>query len=352
MRDNEFPSSVDLSNARIKGQLDISRSKFKKKVTMSGIQVGGVFHMLDGVQFTDINLSHAKVDDQLVISGARITGQFTMEGIEVAKELIMTGTEVTSDEYVDLVFANVGAVNLSGSKFRNVDMTGIRIRDELKLVSGNQPVRWEKGSQFVLRNANVGALNDSVDTWPDKLELDGFVYNQTGGVNSDASSEFSSRQISWLLDWLARQSIFSPQSYQQLAALLQKSGHGDKAGDVLYESKKRQRAEVATGTEWLWMTLLWLFVGFGYRMYYTIFWVALFVCLGALVLKVSNQGEKHRMPYGVAYSFDILLPIVKLRDLHYKIDLEGWARYYFYFHKIMGYVLASFLIAGISGITK
>jgi len=58
------------------------------------------------------------------------------------------------------------------------------------------------------------------------------------------------------------------------------------------------------------------------------------------------------MPYGIAFSFDMLLPIVKLRDYHYTVDLKGWARYYFYFHKLMGYLLASFLIAGLTGLTK
>jgi hypothetical protein len=58
------------------------------------------------------------------------------------------------------------------------------------------------------------------------------------------------------------------------------------------------------------------------------------------------------MPWGVAYSFDLLLPIIRLRDAHYEMDLKGFARYYFYIHKIMGYLLASFLIAGVSGLTK
>jgi hypothetical protein len=48
----------------------------------------------------------------------------------------------------------------------------------------------------------------------------------------------------------------------------------------------------------------------------------------------------------------MLLPIIQLRKEHSDIDLDGAAQYYFYFHKIMGYVLASFLIAGLSGLTK
>ena len=69
---------------------------------------------------------------------------------------------------------------------------------------------------------------------------------------------------------------------------------------------------------------------------------------------VAGKGERLKMPYGVAYSLDTLLPIIKLRDLHFSegYELTGFARYYFYIHKLVGYVLASLLIAGFAGLTK
>jgi hypothetical protein len=76
------------------------------------------------------------------------------------------------------------------------------------------------------------------------------------------------------------------------------------------------------------------------------------VILGAIVLRVSGHGPKNAMPIGLSYSFDMLLPVIRLREKHYAIDLAGPARYYFYCHKIMGWVLASFLLAGLSGLTK
>ena len=57
------------------------------------------------------------------------------------------------------------------------------------------------------------------------------------------------------------------------------------------------------------------------------------------------------MEIGLSYSLDLLLPIIQLRARHYEVDLQGLVRYYFYFHQMMGYVLASFLIAGLSGLT-
>jgi hypothetical protein len=81
-------------------------------------------------------------------------------------------------------------------------------------------------------------------------------------------------------------------------------------------------------------------------------WTIGLVILGAIVLRISGEGPKHGLPVGLSYSFDMLLPVIKLRDAHYQIDLVGWPRYYFYAHKIAGFVLASFLVAGISGLTK
>ena len=73
---------------------------------------------------------------------------------------------------------------------------------------------------------------------------------------------------------------------------------------------------------------------------------------GALVLRSSLEARINRMPYGVAYSFDMLLPLIQLQKSHADIELRGWRRYYFYFHKISGYVLAALVGAGLAGLTK
>jgi hypothetical protein len=48
----------------------------------------------------------------------------------------------------------------------------------------------------------------------------------------------------------------------------------------------------------------------------------------------------------------MLLPIIRLREKNYDIDIDGPPQFYSYFHKIMGYILASFLIAGLAGLAK
>jgi hypothetical protein len=58
------------------------------------------------------------------------------------------------------------------------------------------------------------------------------------------------------------------------------------------------------------------------------------------------------LPAVAAYSLDQLLPIVQLDKAFDEIRLESWTKYYFYAHKLVGWALASFLVAGLAGLTQ
>lgn len=85
-----------------------------------------------------------------------------------------------------------------------------------------------------------------------------------------------------------------------------------------------------------------------------LYWIVVFVGLGAMILRVSGDGKRLEKPYGLAYSFDMLLPVIRLRNKHHsdEFDLRGRARYYFYGHKIMGGLLGAFLAPGVAALTK
>jgi len=161
------------------------------------------------------------------------------------------------------------------------------------------------------------------------------------------------------VDWLAKDNPYTPQPYEQLASVLRNMGHGQEATDVLYAGSERARDLVFEDghyRSWVGQTALKWTIGYGlgFRYFRSFFWVIGLVLIGTLLLRRSGQNELVDKEYKLAffYSLDMLLPIIKLRGAHYDIDLEGKVRYYFYFHQIMGYVLASFLIAGLSGLTK
>jgi hypothetical protein len=105
----------------------------------------------------------------------------------------------------------------------------------------------------------------------------------------------------------------------------------------------------------VWLTVLSGSIGYGYRLEQALYWVAAFVAVGAILLRLSKQSLSNGLKAWsdkIVYSIDVLLPIIRLRETNYRIDLTGSLAWYFYFHKIMGYLLASFLIAGLSGLTK
>ncbi len=106
----------------------------------------------------------------------------------------------------------------------------------------------------------------------------------------------------------------------------------------------------ASGARWIVLTLAAGFTGFGLYPSMAIGWVAFFVAIGTVVFSFERKSEVGAYGLGerIAYSLDTFLPVVRLRPHHYEIDLVAWPKYYLYFHKLMGYVLASFLIAALN----
>jgi hypothetical protein len=66
----------------------------------------------------------------------------------------------------------------------------------------------------------------------------------------------------------------------------------------------------------------------------------------------TNEANGNKMPFGISYSVDMLLPIVRLREAHYAINLSGLHRYYFYFHKLVGWASGLLFAAAVAGIAK
>jgi hypothetical protein len=344
---SEF-SDVRLAHSYIGGSLTLQGSKVRGTLNMSGQQLVG-FLMLNGAaEFAEISLVGARVGAFLSLRGSKVTGALDLESIEVHGNVLLGGGAEFSGP-VNLIFGNIGELELANSTFHSeVDITGAQTRSDLVL--GPPPPHWSSDSTLNLHNARADAIQDSRDSWPAKLDLTGFTYRSLGGVHTDERDRMADRPVKWFKSWLAK-GQYSPQPYVQLAAVLRDAGRPDAADAILSAGKQRERQDVG-GLQRVWLTTLDWSVGYGYHVERTFYWVAGFILVGVVVLRVSGEGRRHGMPYGLAYSFDLLLPIIHLREMHYSIELAGWPRYYFYVHKFMGYVLASFLAVGVSGLVK
>jgi hypothetical protein len=354
-------ANVTLQGAHVGDQLHMQNVTVNKALNMDSLQVGHHVFLNDSILVKGAILRSAKILGQLTMERAIVADVLNMDDLQVGASLFMR--EIVLFEKASLIYVVVGGnLDLSDGWFSSMNLSGARINQALRLGSKTRHrPKWAKESSLVLRNASVRDLQDRLEcsdvqrecesSWPMALELDGFVYENLSALDVDTQSDMAARTTKWWKGWLARQKDFSPQPYEQLAVVLQKLGQKDKANDISFESMNRERDQ-AQSMKRIWLTMHKWFIGYGYRIYYAWAWVLGFIVAGVIVLRLSGEGRRNNMPFGIAYSIDMLLPLIRLREAHYKIDLTGWARYWFFFHKMMGYVLASFLIAGLSGLTK
>ena len=292
MRGAEF-GEVVLRGARIRDQLDMTGSKFTGRLVMDSLELGGSLFMRVGAEFGEVVLRGARIGDQLDMTGSKFSGKLVMESMEVGGSLFMRGGDFS--ELVSLDFSKIGSnVDLSGAKLKALDLTGARIVAELWLDSAQHPAtKWRDGAQLTLRNTVVDAWQDRKDGWPEKLELEGFTYNRLGGFGAAAGMEIADRETKWFTTWLAKDQSYSPQPYEQLAGVLREAGKNDKADDILYAGKERERAN-ATGLRWLRLTFLNYSIGYGYRIYYSFFWMIVIGFSLPGVARVMQMGMRQR----------------------------------------------------------
>jgi hypothetical protein len=351
MRTKAKFAEVELTCAHIGGELNLTESKVTAKLKMNGLRVEQELLMAGKAEFADVDLTEARIGGQLSLADSKVNGTLDCDSVDVGTTVFLSAGATFSDS-INLIFAKIGQnLELAGGAFSSqVDMTGARIGGEFRLGSArHSPAIWQTAAALILRNASVDTIQDLSNAWPARLDLNGFTYKSLGGFATEQDPMLE-RPVEWFEAWLGKQDRYAAQPYERLASCLKNHGKSEMATAIRYAGSERERKESSGRLRKIWLTIFKYSVGYGYRPWRALGWAAAFVLLGAAVLHISGEGLRNNMPYGFAYSFDMLLPIVKLREWHYKVDLEGWARYYFYGHKIMGYLLASFLIAGLSGL--
>src|SRR5262249_32271670 len=149
----------------------------------------------------------------------------------------------------------------------------------------------------------VANRTDCRRAWPEHIDFDGFVFENLGALDVDGYSNMEARDAEWWISWLAKQDwLYSPQPYEELSSVLARLGYKERATDVLYAGKTREAHEANMRTK-VWLFMLCIFIGYGYRLYYAFYWACGFVVLGVVVLRASGEGPRNHMPYGIAYSF-------------------------------------------------
>jgi cytoskeletal protein CcmA (bactofilin family) len=351
---------IDMRSAKIGVDLELSGISVKKSLLMNNVSVSGRLLMIKGSSFSDIDMIGATIGAQFDLTNLTVAKEFEMQSIVVSGNIFIRSC--VFNKRISLIDSTInGSIVTSSNTITNLDLGGTTVQRELQIGIHGQMNIWEGQASINLSNANVRSLSDGgADSWPEEVRLDGFIYSGLGqgARNERTNDDISKRRIEWFIGWLAKTQPYSWPTYNHLAQLFDRGGESVKANRVLYASKERERRDARENDSWgkvIGLSLLKWIIGYGYgtRYFRSLIWVLALLIIGVLIIGTVETGAMKSAPMidKVGFSLDKLLPIIKINDA-YKFDFHGWQLAYFYVQEIFGFVLGSFVVAGISGITK
>jgi hypothetical protein len=199
-----------------------------------------------------------------------------------------------------------------------------------------------------LTAAKTSSYHDNRASWPQKLRLDGFVYDAIEGASATER-----------LEWLRRnEKGYSPQIYEQLAAVYRRTGHAENARRILIAKQHRRFAQSNLAGKLGGFLLHWT-VGYGYRTWQAGLWLAGLLVLGTVLFGYVVRGDlvpasktTTSPPFQpFLYTLDLLLPVASLHQR------DGWvahdaAQWWSVFFIVMGWLLATAVVLSLTGFLK
>jgi hypothetical protein len=303
----------------------------------------------------EVHLRGAHIGGQLLFSGATLTNPdgYALNASRLTVDRDMFCSEdFTATGEVDLRGAHIGgSLTFKGATFSNPHGHGLSLED-LQARALFLRGFLEPPALVELTHAQVGTLLDDPASWPREAILDGFVY--------DALYEDRSVSARQRLDWLASNPRgYSPQPYEQLAAVYRRAGRDQDARTVAIAKQRAPRRTLGPA-ERLWSLLLDGLVGYGYRTWLAGLWLVGFWLVGWAVfdrahahggLVLAKPGETHPSYHGAIYSLDTLLPVVDLRQQAVWIP-HGGAQWWASVSILAGWILTTAVVAALTGLLK
>ncbi|MGP3988872.1 oxidoreductase [Streptomyces sp. 3N207] len=358
-------TALSLINAHVSGAVNLNGAEIiapeEWAVSAGGLVAEGGVYCKDGF------VAHG----ELRLMGAQLPGGLHMQGALLERPgprgvALALDNAVASTLHFTKGFTANGTVHLRGLQvsdnlsFQGAVLNGPPNGDRPALVAllmqtvdfDFLPARPPSGT-VDLRAAQVSYLHESEQSWPDVVELDGFVYGSIkvveAGEPRDAAGQ--QRSVADRLAWIRRSPGYSPQPYEQLASWYRTVGHDDDARRVLL-AKQRHRRRALPAAARAWGHLLDATVGYGYRPWLAGVWLLALTLLGTLSFGAHSPNPVKRdegAPFQpLVYTLDLLIPIGGLGQRtawYWTDDSLQWLAYLLI---ALGWVLTTAVIAGVT----
>lgn len=359
-------ADVDLTDATVGRQFSTSGSKFGGTLKMASLSTGGHLSLNGGSSFSDVILRGARIGGQLSMSDVVFNGQFDGQSMVVDKDILMSGARF--EHPVELSLARVsGSLNAVDASLTGLNLSGATVEQDLVFAHlDGSTVQWRqythadgsiKNPIMMLWNTSVGGLVDNAASWPEHLVLllRDFTYQRLTPFGPQGGRFGEFRVAAWYVDWLARDTSDSFQPYSQLAATLELYGEDAKAHAVLIAGRERERVQLpwwSIERWWSWALHWSIGYGFGSGELRALFLVLPLLLIGGVLARYRAPRDSDDERLGFWYSLDMLLPGMWLNERHARVALPKPLRRYFNVHRLLGYVLLLFVVAGLAGLTQ
>ncbi|WP_157984653.1 hypothetical protein [Lentzea terrae] len=350
---------VVLSDVRVGGNLDCTGGRFtnpqRDAMIARGLTVTRDALLRNGfVAEGRVDLGDAKVGGSLDFTGARLgeRGE-ALRCDRVTVDQSVSFVKVRAEGSVHMCNAKIGAdVSFAGAALMSsktaLELKGSVVGSTLRLKFAERPA----GALNFCR-LRVATVVDKQSDWPDDAKLSNFVY----GALREGSTHVSKR-----IAWLQRHHEYVPQVYRQLASAYRAAGLHHEAAKVLIAGEDKRRRERTGLPGRVHRTLWWILkptVGYGYRPFWVLGWLAGLVVVGGVVFHVLGTGSfistRNEVPVARfdpwLYTIDLLLPVVSLKHSDLWVPL-GLAKWWSLFFTLVGWVLAICLVTGVGRLFK
>jgi sRNA-binding regulator protein Hfq len=379
----EANGGVRMFGATIGGDLDCQNGKFvgrdRYAVSLEGARVS------NNVLFRKTLQSESEQ-----IQGFQAEGEVRLFRANIGRDLDCYGGKFINPQgyTINAQNANIKGIIFLGEGFESegtVSLVNAKIDDSIMIfgVSNSEKMSLD------LRFSRLRILVDHEDSWMQKgkIYLNDCVY--------DTISHESPRDAQRRLDWLRLQDLkeeFSPQPYEQLAKVLRSLGHENDAIQVLIAKQEdRLRYGKISILGKIWQGLLGLTIAHGYKPHRALLFAIIFVLYGGLLFdaadslgwishskcevktsvstsSLSQLPKEYPKFNAYIYSLDLFLPIVDLRQKNnwqpnsntgyeiliplLKVQWRSVVQYYFYLHILLGWLLTTLWVAGVTGLVR
>ncbi|MFJ8546123.1 membrane-associated oxidoreductase [Streptomyces sp. NPDC093586] len=363
---------LDLAGARVDGMVQLSDCRVRGRLMFAGTQIAGALHLGHAELLAPedgspaLQLNQATIGDDLWAPGLRAHGELRLTGATVSGSIDLSRAQLTHDGrpaldaeiltveghlllrhtqvrgWIGLRAARItGRVDLSYACLSNPGGPALRassaVIGELWLRRASHPVR----GTLNLRRAQLDVLFAEPEMIPDRVHVSGLVYTT---LTPHEPAEHR-------LPMLERDADgYAPDAYEQLTAAYRRIGDDDAARLVQLAKQRRHRRTLPWYGR-LWGHLQDVTVGYGFRPLRAGIWLLSLLAAGSAAfglhrppaLKPAESPDFHP----VFYTLDLLLPVISFGQENAFAPV-GWYQTLSYVLIIMGWILATTVVAGVT----